>query len=237
MDEANKGTTAPQAPERKERKRLGPVARLIPWILGGLIGIGLIWLFTNIVDMPDEDATIAVDTLQSPNLNEEKPAAGGLPTAVDRVAEFIRFADQNRAARVGPEHIYASDGISRLAAAIDALSEQFMADSSEMEPRLQRLRAAAGNLRENGASSNGSAEVRNAFQTAAEMLSAVQRQSFPQAAGQMEGVRQAATAIRGERPLPDQITAIEAYFRQVGSTLQTMTAPEIKPAGTGGPSS
>lgn len=237
MDEANKATPAGQAPERKEKKRLGPVARLIPWILGALIGIGLIWLFTNIVDIPDEDATIAVDTLQSPNLNEEKPAAGTAPTAVDRVAEFIRFADQNRAARVGPEHIYASDGMGLLAAAIDALSEQFMADSSEMEPRLQRLRAAAETIRQHGDSSNGSAEVRNAFQVAAEMLSTVQRQSFPQAAQQMEGVRQTATAIHAQRPLPDQITAIEAYFRQVGITLRTMTAPEIKPAGTGTPSS
>jgi|GEM_PF-3002249 len=202
----------------------GRPTNLTPWIIGAVVAIALIWIFTAIVRAPSSD-DIAVDTLQSPNIAETDTAAVPPPaTAPGDVAAFVTFARRN-ADEAGLEHEYMSEGIARLAAALRTVAERNDVADEDFQKQLDMLQGYGGAIRRNPRAVDRADTVNRAFMLAAGMMEALQQRSYPNTAGPVARVRSAATAIAPDRPLLEQMPDAENFFRRAGLALQTMTEP------------
>ena len=198
--------------ERKDRT-------VWPWVIGALVVAAiLLWLFV----WRDRGGTDIVDAAA--------PAAPAAPGAVTDtavpagVAEFLRFADGQRAAQAaGPSHDYTADGLRHLAGAVDALVERDTVLGRAVGPRVAALRERADAMQRDAGSTDHAQQAREAFLLAADLLQAIQEGAHPGLTDRVGEVRQAATAVRADRRLLDQTAEVQRFFDGAAAALRGMT--------------
>jgi len=143
--------------------------------------------------------------------------------AVDAVHAFSTFAAGGRAERdAAPDHAYTSEGIRKLADALEKIVQRSPARASTDGMLAAELREQADLLQLNPRAMNHADIARGAFIAVAGTISAVQATRYPALERAAAELRDAASAIRPDRRLLSQTDAIQAFFDRASDVLRGM---------------
>lgn len=199
---------------RVEKKRTNPW----PWIIGALAVALLIGVFLAQDDEELGEETgadeTAVTAYEEPGV--EDPAATTADTDEWRTggaAGFLAFVQgEEPTADVGRAHEYTSEGITRLAGAIEERIEDADAQDDAVDERLEQMRQQASALQAEEDAGRHAAMAREAFVTGADLIATLN-------AGAAGEVRQAAEAIQPEQPLLEQTAEVRQFFDRAGAAI------------------
>ena len=194
-----------------------------PGIIAALAIVLLAWLVaeTWIVD-DDERVDGAVSAPAAP---EMAATTGTSPAPPADVAAFLTFAANSGAPAAGPAHDYTAGGIRRLAAALDAVTREKQIGSQNVRERLQAFGRTAEQIQANPEATAHSNQVRESFLSAANLMTTMQQDRWPDAADirrSVEEVRTAAEAVEANRPLLEQTSAVRQFFDRAATALREM---------------
>lgn len=196
-----------------------------PWIIAALVVALLMGMFLapDDEDVGEETGAdeSAVTAYEEPGV--EDPAATTADTDEWRMggaAGFLAFVEgEEPTAEVGRAHDYTSEGITRLASAIEERIEDADARDGAIDARLEQMRQQASALQAEQDSGRHAAMAREAFVTGADLIATLN-------AGAAGEVRQAAEAIQPEQPLLEQTAQVKRFFERASEALSTSgTAP------------
>lgn len=190
------------------------------WVLA-LIAIALIawYLISQMNDSPELAAggdTTAVATAAAPVVDDGGIAGGAA------VASFLAYVDSGAAPAMGLDHAYTSQGIQRLASAIDALASRDSLNGAALAPQLEQLRERAQQLQAEQQSTRHADLTRQAFTEASALLSAMQERSFPNLAEPVAAVRTAAEGVKAGVPLLEQKESVQQFFTRTAEAVRAM---------------
>ena len=155
-------------------------------------------------------------------------AAGTTRDLEGAVGNFLTFVEENRARQAaGPTHEFTADGLRRLAAAIAQLSERNAGSADALKAEFNALRAQAESLQRNPQSTEHARYAREAFRTAASLMSALQQrdypeQRYPNLAAEIAQLRSAAELVLPGRMLLEQTSDVQHFFDQAATALRAM---------------
>jgi hypothetical protein len=202
-------------------QRKGPGAW--PWIIGVFALMLVGWAVIAMMDRDRDDPEMAATGRPTPP-SEPTPAAttGDAPAAA--VAAFLTFADAPTGSQVSVGHEYAADGIRRLTAALKAVVENGP-DRPRVRERFAEFQQKADRIQRDPQSLAHAGQVRDVFTSAAEAISALQEDRWPDASdlqNQIAQVRTAAGRVDADRPLLDQTSAVKTFFDRAAVVVRAM---------------
>ena len=207
-------------------QRKGPSGWL--WMLGLVATVVLVWVVVAMFRAPDPiTATVQTPAAEPPTPLQTAPTSGVSGAPLPAVADFLTFKDASVGSPAGPAHEYTADGIRRLTRALDAVIEMETVAGSPIRDRLADWRAKADRIQADPQAPGHANQVRDVFTGAADLLSAVQQDRWPNATNfrvSIDEIRQAAAAIDGSRPLLDQTDKVKAFFDRAGAAFVAMPA-------------
>ena len=203
--------------EQKERS-------VWPWMLVGLLALGLIvWVVTR-PGVDDRMSTLAVDSAAGAVL-DSSAAAGpattdGMPAPV---ARFLTFVEENRARSAADSaHDYTSDGLRHLAGALDVLVRRDTVGRQSLDSQVSWLRVRADTLQRDWGSADHARAARQAFLSAASLIQALQEQRYPDAMDEVTGVVDASQGVKADLPLLQQKAEVQQFFDRVADAVRVM---------------
>ena len=150
------------------------------------------------------------------------------PVTPPAVAEFLRFVEAQRASdSVSATRDRAAEGLRLLASAIEGLMSRDTA-AAGTQPRIDVLHARADSMARRVAEDSTPTEpmaddarlVTDAFVTASDLLQTLQDRGQPALTDRAAEARQAAAAIRADRPLRDQGDEVQRFFERAAAALR-----------------
>lgn len=196
------------------------------WILG-LVAVGLVvWALVGALsdDEPDTAPMAAAAPVPDPNVAPTAPVLDRPPA---EVVAFLSFADTPIGSPAGPAHAYAADGIRRLSRALSAVIDRNSVAGADVRNRLTAFREKADRLQADPEAGVHAEQVKDVFGEAADLMSAVQKDRWPDVGNlerQIAEVRTAAESVDAGRPLLDQTPAVETFFDRAAAALRSMSA-------------
>jgi hypothetical protein len=156
-------------------------------------------------------------------------AAAGTTRGVEgAVNDYLAYVEENRARQAaGPAHEYTAGGLRRLAAAIAELSQRNAGSAAALNAELDALRAQADSLQRNPQSTEHARYAREAFRTAASLMSTLQQryypeQRYPNLAAEVAQLRSAAELVLPARMLLEQTSDVQRFFDRAATALRAM---------------
>jgi hypothetical protein len=146
-----------------------------------------------------------------------------VPTAVTRFARYLQNNPAEEA--MAKDHAYTSNGLRRLAEALESLSERDGVHTADITRGLADLRQQADYIQSDPRDTSHAAAIRAAFITATDLLKALQQPQHPDATEQVAQLRQAAAAIDSTKLTLAQKTQVGAFFTRINEVIQTMAQP------------
>ncbi len=157
-------------------------------------------------------------------------AAGTTGDLEGAVGNYLTFVEENRARQAArPTHEYTAEGLRRLAAAIGELSERNAAGAEALMAQLNVLRAQADSLQRNPQSTEHARYAREAFRTAASLMSALQqrhypKERYPNLAAEVAQVGVVAELVLPGRLLLEQTSDVQRFFDQSAAAIRAMAS-------------
>ncbi len=192
-----------------------------PWILAGLALLALILWF--IFGRSDDAGPVVVDTDTTSTFTTPAaavPVDEGTPAAV---TAFMQFVDnQGAATAAGLSHEYTADGLRRLVAALDALSDRDSVSGIALQPRFDEIRQRADVMQQNPTSTEHSLQAREAFVMTAGVMEQMQQSGFSADQSAMTEVRTAAESLQPGTMLLEQSQQVERFFERAGNAVRSM---------------
>lgn len=215
------------------------------WVLG-LVVLGLLmWGVVEWIDGDevDEAAALPVDAATAPPALAPVPEATLAPTTVVvvdpvQVSEAMSAytAHIESALPADAQHLYAAEGIARLATALGAIVGKEPGPDADVVARANAFYVIAATLAATPDSLRLHADwMHRAAVEAVELMARVAETRFPESVelkGEIEQARQGADAIEPEESLLGQTGEVRLFFRQAADALRIMA----EQAGTGTPS-
>jgi hypothetical protein len=183
---------------------------LWPWIIGALfIVLAIILIFG--------------DTWQK-NIGDDLPAADitgnkAVPQEIENYIAFVKNTEPNE--EMEKNHQYTSEGIQKLASALDALVDETAVDVIINEKK-DRLRQTAAYFQQDPYSSSHADSIKMAFNLASEIIMSMQQQAFPELGSEAESVRSAAQNVDQETLTLDQKGQVKTFFEESASAIDAM---------------
>jgi hypothetical protein len=209
-----------------ERKRTSPW----PWLLAllaiaALVALALLWWGRD--DAEPADRRVVDDTVVAPGM-AVPPVTGG-PAGVAPVVDEFQRNCMDAPAEMARDHQFVADCLRRLATGVDAVLERPHARGVDARGELAEVRRRADELEASPPDAgNHSALVSGAFTSATALMERLQRERFPELAGDAAALRPAATAVRPGEPLLEQRQEVQEFFRRSGEVMHRMM---MEPAG------
>jgi hypothetical protein len=156
----------------------------------------------------------------------EEPYVTDSIAAVDAVSAFALFVAEQRATRDATlDHAYTAEGLRRLAAALYIIPDR----ERGYAPRRYASAAAdlleaANTIQEAPLGTDHADMVRAAALSASAALMDIQRARYPDLAGAVTELGQAAKAIRADQVLLDQTDVIQQFFDRASDVLRAIVA-------------
>lgn len=158
------------------------------------------------------------------------PAAARVPSepvepVVQAVNAFSAFTLE-QSARRGPDFNdeYPAEGLRLFAGVIDAFMVRDSLVRDVQAATSNQMRAEADRLERAFGVTSSVTPNRATFMAAAEIVTVVQRMHYPHLEQATTRLRDAARAIRPNRPLREQSAEIESFFQRASDAVQGMTA-------------
>lgn len=196
---------------------------LWPWIVGiALIILAVAWMNWDRGSTGEAEARmVTLPAGEAPDVN--RAAVAALPPPI---ASFVQFTESADRAAIGAGHEFVSTGITRLAAALDAVARN-QAGEPALQQRLDAFHDQAKRLQADPGSLAHANIVRDVFVSAAEVMSSVQQSRLPDHGGARQAVgesRAAAEAMDAKVPLLEQRERVIAFFDHAASALRLLAA-------------
>lgn len=182
-----------------------------------VIVILLIWVGTTVLNQ-DPDRETGTPRASQPDRGVALPVTKIEVPA--EVTEFSKFIEENPAGeKMGLAHSYTSEGIRRLANAVESIAGQRAISDRSIDSRLELLRERADKLQENRHSTDHADTIRKAFELASDLMASIQQQLAPGLIGNVADVRGAAQAIDPDKLALEQKDLVEAFFKESSHLL------------------
>jgi hypothetical protein len=197
------------------------------WLLGIAAVVLFVLALGGLWDRDDVDTVAAPVAAVPPP--EVAPTTGIREPAPAEVAAFLVFTDASVGSPAGPAHEYAADGIRRLAAALNAVIEQQHLAGIAVRDQLAAFRAKADRIQADPQAMQHAEGVREVFTSAADLMSAAQKERWAQETDlrdRVSEVHSAATAVDGRRPLLEQTAAVDAFFDRAAVVVRSMSSAD-----------
>ena len=193
-----------------------------PWILALLVLVAVgWWIFADSEPVETEPVAYEQPILEEERVSNELTGV----SAIGPVSEFVQFVEEPReGADMGIDHEYTSDGLLRLQNALVALAEQETSMDADIQERVSALEEVAREIQTDPYVLQHADKMQEAFVRAAELMDAVQEDSFLEAEADVTEVVEAAQAINPEQNALDQKDKIKTYFEQSAEALEVMTS-------------
>jgi hypothetical protein len=177
-----------------------------PWIIGALLFIlAIILVFGN--GWQD-------------NLKSEVAGEQEVPREVTEYISYVRETEP--AEEMDLHHDYTSEGIQRLALALEALVDETDTEGTDMDDKKDRLKQTADFIQQDPYSSTHADSIRAAFNIASELIASIQQQNFPELTSETERVRSAARDVDPQTLTLEQKTHVQHFFEESASALDAM---------------
>jgi hypothetical protein len=195
-----------------QRRSIGP--GVFGAIAVGLVIIGaLVWLLFRGGNRADQPPA--------------PPAVTALVTAPEAVTEFENSVRDKRAEQeMAKDHAFTSNGLRKLAAALESLCDRDGVRSAEIGQQLAQIRKHADSIQADPHDTSHAESIRAAFNTAADLMTTLQQRHYPGLATQVAQVRRAAEAIDPAQLTLAQKAEVGAFFAQASELLRTMAQTE-----------
>ncbi|MDQ3190841.1 MAG: hypothetical protein M3Q58_04535 [Bacteroidota bacterium] len=188
-----------------------------PWVVGLILIVVVILLLVD--NGAQKKAEMAVTEREIP----------------EEVTDYILYVRQTDASdTMNIHHEYTSEGIQKLASALEALVDEINSQEVEMDEKKDRLNQIADYIQKNPQQLTHSDSIRAAFELASDIIVTIQQAHFPEVSEDVQNLQSAATAVNPGTPTLDQSAQIEGFFEESASALdalaQRMTITEIAAA-------
>lgn len=201
------------------------------WLLGLALVALLVWLLAELLDGPDAAESVIADTPAAP----APVAAGPAPVLVidpsvpaPAVAAFVAHIRAGEA-RMGSDHVYTAEGITRMATALRELEQAHRGLSAGARAMAAQFYARAAALVVSPDTLLAHADwVHAAAMDAAGVLEGLAEDvegPVPELREQVGEVRTAAQAIDPARDLLQQQPQVQAFFRQAADAMAMLVNP------------
>ncbi|WP_017734094.1 hypothetical protein [Nafulsella turpanensis] len=191
-----------------------------PWILALLVLVALgWWIFADSEPVEPEPVAYEQPILEEERVSNELTGV----SAIGAVSEFTQFVEEPlEGADMGLDHEYTSDGILRLQNALVAIAEQETSMDAEIQERIGALEEVAREIQTDPYVLKHADKMHEAFVLAAELMDAIQEDSFLEVDTEVTEVMEAAHAINPEENALDQKDKIRNYFVEAKEALEAM---------------
>lgn len=199
-----------------------------PWLLGLLLLVLLAWGAYEVFDTDPQEVATVTDTRDfteqpretEPRQPERQPrqpdAEAGLTGAV---GDYVKFANDT-AAEMGLDHEYTSEGLNKLADAIDELASNAGIENDQLDANLEEMKSKAEFIQKDPQSLRHADSLNVAFNSAADAMEKIQQQEFPQQNQEIEQLRQQAQEISKNQQTLNQKQEVREFFDQSAETLE-----------------
>ena len=175
---------------------------------------------------------VVINPQRHPRASEALPAPAAAPDPSQPVAPVVRAVNMfsaftlEQSATPGPDFDarYAADGLRLFAAVIDAFIVRDSLVREVQATTSNKMRAEADRIERTSTLTDSVSPTRAAFIAAAEIVTIVQRKNYAHLEQATTRLRDAARAIRLNRPLREQRDEIESFFQRASDAVQGMTA-------------
>jgi len=186
-----------------------------PWLLAALVVLAVLaYLF---VYNNDNDGELAENTQETAGLMENTNASdeyGSDPA----VASYVQYV-KNDPDKMGLDHNYANEALTRLMAATEAKADRIGYDATT---DLGRVKEYADKIATDPFETTHANSIRKATDILTTTLQNMQRAKYPQLSSEVDELRQASADIDPDVLTLDQKQAVKAYFDKASDVLQEM---------------
>jgi hypothetical protein len=176
---------------------------------------------TGEVPAAPESAEAPSAASASPSASSVTPQAPAGPKAhAPAVDDFVRFAQQTPAAETAAE--YTSSGIRKLEAVLNSMAAEGHGGDAQIEEKRAALRQSSERLQASAEPAEQAALTRDAFNSAVELMAAIQQKDHPNLDSELVQVRQSAQSIEAEKALTEQKERVQEFFQRASDALRAM---------------
>jgi hypothetical protein len=154
------------------------------------------------------------------SVTAQAPSVAGPKAHAPAVDDFVRFAQQTPAAETAAE--YTSSGIRKLEAVLNSMAAEGHGGDAQIEEKRAALRQSSERLRASAEPAEQAALTRDAFNSAVELMAAIQQKDHPNLDSELVQVRQSAQSIEAEKALTEQKERVQEFFQRASDALRAM---------------
>lgn len=194
----------------------------------GIVLVSLLaasYAFVRAVMFPEPRASSSDDALPLVANVDSSPTVSSVALAANALSAFT--LEQSATPGTDVNDKYVTEGLRLLAAVVGALIVRDSLVSDVHVAALQEMLAEAERLERSTESTILMTTTRAAFVSAAELVTVLQRRKHPHLAQATTRLRDAARAIRLNRPLRQQSVEVEVFFLRASDAVQGMATVQL----------
>lgn len=186
-----------------------------PWLLIGLIVIGLLMYFLVFRDnVENTAASIEADYIT--NTNETDLI--GIRENNDTVAAYVNFIENSKE-KLSLDHAYTNEALLKLIEATGAMANEV---GYEVQTDLEKVKEYAIMITKDPFDTTHADVIRKADDILTNVLQNIQKAKYPGLADEVEELKAASTSINPEILTLEQKDAVKNYFAKASDLLQKM---------------
>jgi hypothetical protein len=184
-----------------------------PWLLAALVILGIL----AYVFVYERDDTLAENEQENADLIDNTNADNDRNTD-PAVASYVQYV-KNDPDKMGLDHSYANEALTRLMAATQAKAA---AMNYDVTTDLSKVKEYADKIATDPFETTHANNIRKATNLLTTTLQNMQQAHYPQLSGEVDELRQASAAIDPDVLTLDQKQAVKSYFDKASDVLQEM---------------
>jgi hypothetical protein len=204
--------------EIRIKKKSSPVW---PWIIGILIILAAVWFILEFV-LTEEGIRFG----EKYRIEERyvEPNGDNYPTHTKRIDDFIAMINDKSFIEESVDEEKAKDGMQLLSEALNEVIEEQDIQSQEIIADKHVLSEQVNNNNElnNKEGTGSSGDINRSFYTAANLITGIQQEQYPELAGVAAEVQESAMAIEPSEDISEQGELVKDFLIKSGYALQSM---------------
>lgn len=203
---------------RVEKKKNKPVW---PWILGALLLVGIIWAVAEMGDETEDAVAVVEQPIEDQEITREPQSNVYTENEAVNQGDFVSYVNNKEIQeRMGTDHEVTASALIKLSSAIEDLAQE------DYTQQINELRQNAEEIQSNPQSSEHAEKVSVAFTNAANLLSQIQQNNFPEAESDVQEVKEKADKLQADKQLLNQKEEVKSFFQEAADAVEKMKEEE-----------
>jgi hypothetical protein len=183
-----------------------------PWILAAIIVI-----FAAVLLLRDDTRQDAKQVVSGTTSDDR----GEVPDEISQYVAYVQGRDGTQ--EMDLHHEYTSEGIQKLASALDALVDETDTENTEVNDKRDRLKDIADYIQDDSQSLTHADSIRTAFVIASDVIASVIAQNFPELSAESQNVQSSARELSTEKPTLEQRDNVQGFFEDSATALNEIS--------------